>query len=110
MRPVHYTDSSGVFPPRAAAVASSVNPPEQRPSASAASSHRRSARAEQRGDDVWTRRCCGVMSLNALFGNRRTTAVRFSGIRPWVGHLGTFDANHKADCLRRATLPISYNR
>ena len=57
-----------------------------------------------------SRRCCGVMSLNALFGNRCTTAVRFSGIPPWVGQLGTFDANHEAECLRRATLPISYNR
>jgi hypothetical protein len=41
----HHTDSSAVFARRAAAVASSVNPPEQRPSVSAATADRRSAQA-----------------------------------------------------------------
>jgi len=54
-----YTDSSGVFACRAATVASSVNPPHERPSVSAATSQGLSVRPRQHGEealggrDVW---------------------------------------------------------
>jgi len=64
----HSTDSSAVFACRTATVASSVNPPEQRPSVSAATAHRRSVQPSSTARMARSRGPC-VVAISGLFGS-----------------------------------------